>query len=64
MNVYADRIQEAVDKHVHIDDIFKMDAREQIARMATISNEEFKQRFEQIENKLNDEIETMIKEVE
>lgn len=63
MSVYADRIQKAVDKHVHIDDIFKMDSREQIARMATISNEEFEQRFKEIEQHLNDEIDTLIKEV-
>jgi hypothetical protein len=63
MNVYANRILEAVDKHVHIDDIIKMKSREQIARMATISNEEFEQRFEKIEQGLHDEIDTMIKEV-
>ena len=63
MNRYADRILEAVDHHVHIDDIIKMKARENIARMATVPNEEFEQRFKKIEHELDDEIETMIKEV-
>ncbi|MFO8078431.1 MAG: ATP synthase subunit A [Thermoplasmatota archaeon] len=63
MNVYADKILDAVDKHVHIDDIIKMKSREDIARMATVSNEDFESRFKQIEKQLSDEIETMIKEV-
>jgi len=63
MNHYADQIQHAVDHHVHIDDIIKMKSREDIARMATVSNEDFEARFKQIEKQLSDEIETMIKEV-
>lgn len=63
MDVFSDRILEAVDNHVHIDDIIKMESREQIARMATVSNEEFEQRFKDIEQNLNKEIDTMIKEV-
>ncbi|MDG6218430.1 MAG: ATP synthase subunit A [Candidatus Thermoplasmatota archaeon] len=63
MDVYADIILDAVEKHVHIDDIIKMKSREQIARMATISNEEFEQRFKEIEQQLHDEIDMLIKEV-
>ena len=63
MNRYSDLILDAVDKHVHIDDIIKMKSREQIARMATVSNKEFEQRFKKIEGQLTDEIETLIKEV-
>ena len=62
MNVYAEKILDAVDKHVHIDDIIKMKSREQIARMATISNETFEQEFKKIEKQLDTEIESLIKE--
>jgi len=62
MNVYTDKILDAVDRHVHIDDIIKMKSREQIARMATVSNEEFEQQFKKIEKQLDSEIETLIKE--
>ncbi|MBS3749055.1 MAG: ATP synthase subunit A [Candidatus Thermoplasmatota archaeon] len=63
MNVYAEKILDAVDHHVHIDDIIKMKSREQIARMATVSNEEFEQQFKKIERQLDTEIETLVKEV-
>ena len=63
MDVYADIILKAVENHVHIDNIIKMKSREQIARMATVSNEDFEQRFKQIEQQLNTEIEALIKEV-
>lgn len=62
MNVYAEKILDAVDKHVHIDDIIKMKSREQIARMATVSNEKFEQEFKKIEKQLDTEIESLIKE--
>ena len=63
MDVYADMILNAVENHVHIDKIIQMKSREQIARMATVSNEEFEQRFKQIEQQLHDEIDALIKEV-
>ena len=63
MGVYADVILKAVENHVHTDDIIQMKSREQIARMATVSNEEFEQRFKQIEQQLHNEIEALIKEV-
>jgi V/A-type H+-transporting ATPase subunit A len=63
MDVYADMILNAVENHVHIDKIIQMKSREQIARMATVSNEEFEQRFKQIEQQLHDEIDSLIKEV-
>ena len=63
MDVYSDIILKAVENHVHIDNIIKMKSREQIARMATVSNEEFEQRFKKIEQQLHNEIEALIKEV-
>ena len=62
MNMYSDKILDAVDKHVHIDDVIKMKSREQIARMATVSNENFEQEFKKIEKQLETEIESLIKE--
>jgi len=63
MNDYADQIHHAVDHHVHIDNIIKMKSREDIARMATVSNEEFESRFKNIQTQLSKEIESLIKEV-
>jgi V/A-type H+-transporting ATPase subunit A len=63
MDVYADVILNAVEKHVHIDNIIQLKSREQIARMATVPNEEFEQRFKKIEQQLHNEIESLIKEV-
>ena len=63
MNMYSDKILDAVDQHVHIDDVIKMKSREQIARMATVSNEKFEQEFKKIEKQLDTEIESLIKEV-
>lgn len=62
MSVYADNILEAVNNHVHIDNIISMKSREQIARMGTVTNEEFENRFKEIEKQMHDEIERLIKE--
>ncbi len=53
---FSDLIKEAVKKHVHIDDIITMKSREKLARMATVSNEEFEKRFKEIEQDLEKEI--------
>jgi hypothetical protein len=63
MSLYADRILEAVNNHVHIDDIITMKSRELIARMATVPNEEFEQRFKDIQEQMNTQIEQLMKEV-
>lgn len=62
MSKFSDKIQHAVENHVHIDDIIKMKSRELIARMGTTPNDEFEQRFKQIEQTMEEEIETLIKE--
>ena len=62
MSKFADRIQEAVEKHVHIDNIIKMKTREQIARMGTVPNEEFEKQYLLIEKEMDKEIDTLIKE--
>jgi hypothetical protein len=58
---FSDVIQEAVSKNVHIDDIFAMKTRAHIARMKTISNKDFKKRFQDIEKELNKEITSLVK---
>ncbi len=60
---FADKIQDAVEHHVHTDDILKMKTREQIARMAIISNEDFEKRFKEIEKLMEEEFSKLIKEV-
>jgi V/A-type H+/Na+-transporting ATPase subunit A len=63
MSKYSQRIQEAVEKHVQIDNIIKMKAREQLARMGTIPNEESEKKIQTIEKELDKEIDDLIKEV-
>jgi len=63
MSIYADLIQKAVEKHVHIDDLIQMKSREQIARMGTVSNDTFEKRFKEIEKEVNKEVDDLISEV-
>ncbi len=60
MMKYADLVQEAVSKHVHIDDLITMKARERIARMKIISNDTFEKQFNKIENELQKEVQNLI----
>ncbi len=60
---YSDETRKAISKGVHIDDIISMKARENIARLKTIPNEEFEKRFKKIEDDLDKEISSLIKEV-
>ena len=59
---FKELITEAVGKHVHIDDIIAMKSRENLARMATVSNDTFEKRFKEIEQKLEEEIKKLIEE--
>jgi V/A-type H+-transporting ATPase subunit A len=58
---FSDKIQKAVDKGVHIDDIISMRSRESLARMSTVPNKEFEKRFQTIEQDLEKEIDSLIK---
>ena len=58
---FSDKIQKAVDKGVHIDDIISMKSRESLARMGTVPNKEFEKRFQTIERDLEKEIDSLIK---
>jgi len=58
---FSDKIQEAVDKHVLIDDIISMKTRENLARMKTVTNKDFEKRFQEMEKYLEKEIDLLIK---
>ena len=58
---YSDKINDAVTKNVHIDDIITMSTREEIARLKTVPNKEFNKKFEAVEKNFEKELETLIK---
>ena len=59
---FSDKIQEAVEKNVHIDDIVSIKSRETLARTGTVPNEEFEKRFKKLEQEMEKEIDSLIKE--
>ena len=58
---FSDKLQEAVDKNVHMDDILSMKSRENLARMSTVPNKEFEMRFQTVENDFEKEIDSLMK---
>jgi len=60
---FSDKVLDAVEKGVHIDDIIAMKTRESLARMGTVPNKEFEKRFVEIEKDLEEEIDKLVKEV-
>jgi V/A-type H+-transporting ATPase subunit A len=58
---FFDKIMQSVEKNVHIDDIISLRSREDIARMKTISNEEFEERFKEIEKGFEKELDELVK---
>ena len=59
---FAEKIDEAAGKHVLMDDVLSMKSREHLARMKTVPNEEFEQRFKDLEKEMEQEITKLIKE--
>ena len=59
---FAEKIDEAAGKHVLVDDMLSMKSREHLARMKTVPNEEFEQRFKDLEKEMDREITALIKE--
>jgi V/A-type H+/Na+-transporting ATPase subunit A len=57
---FSDKLQEAVDKNVHMDDILSMKSRENLARMSTVPNKEFEMRFQTVENDFEKEIDSLM----
>jgi len=58
---FSDLIQDAVTKNVLMDNILDMKTREGLARMKTTSNKDYANKFKDLENDLEKEIETLIK---
>ena len=58
---FSDKLQEAVDKNVHMDDILSMKSRENLARMSTVPNKEFEMRFQTVETDFEKEIDSLMK---
>ncbi|MBN2603573.1 MAG: ATP synthase subunit A [Candidatus Thermoplasmatota archaeon] len=58
---FFDKILQSVEKNVHIDDIISLKSREDIARMKTVSNKEFEERFKEIEKGFEKELDALIK---
>jgi len=63
MLLFSDKILDATSKNVHMDDIIKMKTRESLARMGTVPNKTFEKKFAEIEEELDKEISSLIKEV-
>ena len=59
---FSDKIQEAASKNVHMDDIIAIKSRETLARSGKVSNKEFEKRFKTLEQEMEKEIDTLIKE--
>ena len=59
---FSDKIQEAVAKNVHMDDIITIKSRELLARSGTVPNKDFEKRFKQIEQDMEKELDALIKE--
>ncbi|OYT56607.1 V-type ATP synthase subunit A [Euryarchaeota archaeon ex4484_162] len=58
---FSDKMHEAVEKGVHMDDIISIKSRELIARMGTFSNIDFEKHFKEIEQNMEKEIDNLIK---
>jgi len=58
---FSDKLQEAVGKNVHMDDILSMKSRENLARMSTVPNKEFEVRFQTVETDFEKEIDSLMK---
>ncbi len=57
---FSDKIQQAIEKNIHMDDILSMKSCENLARMKTVPNKDFEKKFQVIENELNKEIASII----
>ncbi len=58
---FNDKIMDAVEKNVLVDDIISMKSREHLARMKTASNKTFEKTFGEMEKDLDKELEILIK---
>jgi vacuolar-type H+-ATPase catalytic subunit A/Vma1 len=58
---FSDKILDAVQKNVLVDDIISMKSREHLARMKTVPNKTFEKRFSEMEKELDKELDALIK---
>jgi V/A-type H+/Na+-transporting ATPase subunit A len=58
---FSDKIMDAVEKNVLVDDIISMKSREHLARMKTVPNKTFEKRFSEMEKDLDKDLEELIK---
>ena len=58
---FSDKMQNAISKNVHMDDILSMKSREGIARMKTVTNKDFQKKFSSLEKDLDSDLNTLIK---
>ena len=54
-------MEECIRKNVAFDALIELKCRESIARMATVSNEEWQKRFKEIEKEMKKEIEEKLR---
>jgi V/A-type H+-transporting ATPase subunit A len=59
---FSDKINDATSKNVHMDDLLDLKVREDLARMKTIPNKDFKKRSSEIEKELDKQIDKLVKE--
>ena len=59
---FSDKLQEAVAKNVHMDDIITIKTREALARSGKVSNKEFEKNFKKLEQEMDKEFDALIKE--
>lgn len=60
---FSDKILDAVQKGVHVEDVVKIKSMEAIARMATVPNDRFEEEFKKIEEGINRELSVLLKGV-
>jgi V/A-type H+-transporting ATPase subunit A len=58
---FSDKIIEAAEKHVNMEDIISISSRENLARMCHIPNEKFEKRFKTLEKEMENEIDSLLK---
>jgi vacuolar-type H+-ATPase catalytic subunit A/Vma1 len=64
MSKFSDLIEEAIENKVNIDNIIEIKSREILARMGTLSNKDFDKKFKKIEEDMENEIKSLIKEAQ
>ncbi|MDH7517629.1 MAG: ATP synthase subunit A [Candidatus Thermoplasmatota archaeon] len=58
---FSDKILDAVEKNVRVEDIISLSCVEMLARISKIPNEEFEKKFKKIEQDLDEEIDSLVR---